>query len=306
VRADGVVVATAGTDGVVRLWRRTVARGCRASCSARADGGGARSKGPLGGDACGQRGTAHDARPAAASGSCRPHGSSRAWSSRPTEPARGSSRTRTRASGSQTLSWSRSAPHTGRQRARVQSDGVDRDGSPAKAGVWAAHESNLPTLLTSWRGNESADRKRRLLPAQLGARDGSRDGSIRVFDCALADSCPRTSRSGRAGSRALLVEAPRSGARPGVLVALGVGVGAYVHTCATRAATSSDRRRRRNLPSATTDRSAGSQTVEPRRPGLNGRGPRCARDASACGRLIGPVNGTAPRCRIPLGAMEAF
>jgi WD40 repeat protein len=70
---------------------------------------------------------------------------------------------------------------------------------PAKAGVWAAHESNLPdNFLYFVRGNESPIASVAFSPRNWELATAARDGSIRVFDCALCGQLPQLESFGRA------------------------------------------------------------------------------------------------------------
>jgi WD40 repeat protein len=70
---------------------------------------------------------------------------------------------------------------------------------PLKAGIWAANETDLPdSFLYFVRGNESPIASVAFSPRSEEVATAARDGSIRVFDCKLCGALPQLESFGRA------------------------------------------------------------------------------------------------------------
>jgi WD40 repeat protein len=70
---------------------------------------------------------------------------------------------------------------------------------PLKAGIWAAHETDLPgSFLHFVRGNESPIASVTFSAHGWELATAARDGSIRVFDCKLCGQLPQLEALGRA------------------------------------------------------------------------------------------------------------
>jgi WD40 repeat protein len=63
---------------------------------------------------------------------------------------------------------------------------------PLKAGLWAVHETELPhSFLEFVRGNEAAISSVAFSSRNSELATAARDGSVRVFDCALCGRLPQ-------------------------------------------------------------------------------------------------------------------